>query len=126
VRAIDTYDEALKKFPSSFDLAYNKYARPCCPNNPVKLTSSRARVQYELTQHPRLVAQLPGTLTDLLKTALESSRLALSLNQDNADVLLYVHSDINDFISYTAVTLIYCGAMHHGALPSFSIYADGS
>jgi hypothetical protein len=48
----------------------------------------RARVQYELTQHPRLLAQLPGTLLDLLKTALESSRYALSLNQDNADVLL--------------------------------------
>ena len=26
VRAIDCYDEALKKFPTSFDLAYNKYA----------------------------------------------------------------------------------------------------
>jgi hypothetical protein len=24
VRAIDCYDEALKKFPASFDLAYNK------------------------------------------------------------------------------------------------------
>jgi hypothetical protein len=47
-------------------------------------------VQYELTQHPRLAAQLPGTLPDLLKTALESSRVALNLQQDNADVLLYV------------------------------------
>jgi hypothetical protein len=48
-------------------------------------------VLYELTQHPRLAAQLPGTLLDLLKIALESSRVALSLRQDNADVLLYVY-----------------------------------
>jgi hypothetical protein len=48
-------------------------------------------VQYELTQHPRLAAQLPGTSIDLLKTALESSRVALDLCQDNADVLLYVY-----------------------------------
>ncbi len=36
------------------------------------------------------MAQLPGSLLDLLKTALESSQYALSLRQDNADVLLYV------------------------------------
>ncbi|PBP24329.1 hypothetical protein BUE80_DR004650 [Diplocarpon rosae] len=70
VRAIDCYDKALKKFPTSFDLAYNK-----------------ARVQYELTQHPKLLKQLPGSLTDLLKTALDSSKYALSLNCENADVL---------------------------------------
>lgn len=70
IRAIDCYDEALKKFPSSFDLAYNK-----------------ARVQYELTQHPKLKDQLPGSLLDLLQTALESSRYALALKEDNADVL---------------------------------------
>lgn len=49
-------------------------------------------MQYELTQHPRLLEKLPGTLLELLKTALESSRYALNLNQDNADVLLYVFS----------------------------------
>ena len=27
-RAIDCYDEALKKFPTSFDLAYNKSVHP--------------------------------------------------------------------------------------------------
>ncbi|RDW83437.1 hypothetical protein BP5796_04928 [Coleophoma crateriformis] len=70
IRAIDTYDEALKKFPSSFDLAYNK-----------------ARVQYELTQHPKLLAQIPGPLVDLLNTALQSSRYALNVKQDNADAL---------------------------------------
>ncbi|KAF7881099.1 uncharacterized protein EAF02_006990 [Botrytis sinoallii] len=70
VRAIDNYEEALKKFPNSFDLAYN-----------------RARVLYELTQYPKLRAQLPGTLLDLLSAALEASRFALSLKQDNADIL---------------------------------------
>lgn len=71
VRAIENYDEALKRFPGSFDLAYNK-----------------ARVQYELTQHPRLASQLPGSVLELLKIALESSRVALNLKQDNCDVLL--------------------------------------
>ncbi|KAI9742795.1 MAG: hypothetical protein M1818_003524 [Claussenomyces sp. TS43310] len=69
-RAINTYDEGLGKFPKSFDLAYNK-----------------ARVQYELTQHPKLAARLAGPLPDLLRTALVASRYALHLNQDNADVL---------------------------------------
>jgi hypothetical protein len=52
------------------------------------LSTARARVQYELTQHPKLTAQLPGTLLELLRTALDSSRVALILNQDNADALL--------------------------------------
>ncbi|ESZ95136.1 hypothetical protein SBOR_4503 [Sclerotinia borealis F-4128] len=70
IRAVDNYEEALQKFPDSFDLAYNK-----------------ARVLYELTQYPKLAAQLPGTPLDLLATALEASRYALGLKQDNADVL---------------------------------------
>lgn len=49
----------------------------------------RARVLYELTQYPKLTAQLPGTPLDLLAAALEASRFALSLKQDNADILLY-------------------------------------
>ncbi|KFY44600.1 hypothetical protein V495_03367 [Pseudogymnoascus sp. VKM F-4514 (FW-929)] len=70
VRAIDTYEAGLAKFPDSFDLAYNK-----------------ARVQYEITQHPKLRGQLPGNLLDLLHVALESSRRALSLKQDDPDVI---------------------------------------
>ncbi|OBT52418.1 hypothetical protein VE04_06895 [Pseudogymnoascus sp. 24MN13] len=70
VRAIDTYEAGLTKFPDSFDLAYNK-----------------ARVQYEITQHPKLRGQLPGNLLDLLHVALESSRRALSLKQDDPDVI---------------------------------------
>ncbi|OBT40975.1 hypothetical protein VE00_09492 [Pseudogymnoascus sp. WSF 3629] len=70
IRAIDTYEAGLTKFPDSFDLAYNK-----------------ARVQYEITQHPKLRGQLPGNLLDLLHVALESSRRALSLKQDDPDVI---------------------------------------
>ncbi|KAH0555988.1 hypothetical protein GP486_006069 [Trichoglossum hirsutum] len=47
----------------------------------------RARVQYDITQHPALAAQIPASLVDLLRTALESHRVALRLQQENADVL---------------------------------------
>ncbi|KAF2501767.1 hypothetical protein BU16DRAFT_569671 [Lophium mytilinum] len=67
-RAIDAYDEGLKRFPKSFDLAYNK-----------------ANLEYQLTQDARLASQL-GDILDLLYGTLESHRLALNLNPDNADV----------------------------------------
>ncbi|KAF9885613.1 hypothetical protein FE257_012704 [Aspergillus nanangensis] len=70
MRAIATYDEGLKKFPQAFDLAYNK-----------------ARVQYEITQHPKLAAQLSAPLADVLRITLQSHREALTLDQDNADAL---------------------------------------
>ncbi|KAJ5482522.1 hypothetical protein N7475_001334 [Penicillium sp. IBT 31633x] len=70
MRAIANYDEGLQKHPGTFDLAYNK-----------------ARVQYEITQHPKLAAQLPAPQGELLQVALQSHRDALVLNQDNADVL---------------------------------------
>ncbi|PYH42774.1 uncharacterized protein BP01DRAFT_404501 [Aspergillus saccharolyticus JOP 1030-1] len=69
-RAISTYDEGLSKHPGAFDLAYNK-----------------ARVQYEVTQHPKLKAQLSAPLGDVLHEALESHRLALALEQDSSDAL---------------------------------------
>ncbi|KAG9241138.1 hypothetical protein BJ878DRAFT_522311 [Calycina marina] len=69
-RAIECYEEGLKKFPRSFDLAYNK-----------------SRVQFELTQHPKLCGQLVGAVSGHLEVALESSRYALKLKEDNADVL---------------------------------------
>ncbi|PMD13400.1 hypothetical protein NA56DRAFT_712151 [Hyaloscypha hepaticicola] len=81
VRAIDCYEEALKKFPYSFDLAYNK-----------------ARLQYELTQHPKLLQQLPGSLLELLQTAIESSRYALKLNGQNADVLFNTAQALTSFV----------------------------
>ncbi|KAJ5908028.1 hypothetical protein N7495_000710 [Penicillium taxi] len=70
MRAVTNYDEGLQKHPGAFDLAYNK-----------------ARVQYEITQHPKLAAQLPAPQADVLRTALESHRLALKLDQDNGNVL---------------------------------------
>ncbi|OJJ95541.1 hypothetical protein ASPACDRAFT_1860217 [Aspergillus aculeatus ATCC 16872] len=70
MRAINTYDEGLIKHPGAFDLAYNK-----------------ARVQYEITQHPKLKAQLSAPLADVLQEALDSHRVALALEQDNPDAL---------------------------------------
>lgn len=70
MRAITNYDDGLQKHPTAFDLAYNK-----------------ARVQYAITQHPKLAAQLPAPQTEILQVALQSHRDALSLDQDNADVL---------------------------------------
>ncbi|KAL8999499.1 MAG: hypothetical protein Q9169_001704 [Polycauliona sp. 2 TL-2023] len=70
LRALDDYENGLQRFADSFDLAYN-----------------RARLQYELAQQPRLTPYVPGGTFDLLKTALRSHRYALSINQDNADLL---------------------------------------
>ncbi|KAL2794166.1 hypothetical protein BJX66DRAFT_205334 [Aspergillus keveii] len=70
MRAITTYDEGLQRHPNAFDLAYNK-----------------ARVQYEVTQHPRLAAQLSAPLGEMLRVALQSHREALQLEQDNADAI---------------------------------------
>ncbi|TQB69346.1 hypothetical protein MPDQ_001966 [Monascus purpureus] len=70
MRAINNYDEGLRKYPHSFDLAYNK-----------------ARVQYAITQSPKLASQLPAPLLDLLQVALQSHRAAVELQQDNADAL---------------------------------------
>ena len=52
------------------------------------LTQSRARVQYQITQQPRLLAQNPAPLVDLLQVALDSHRYALQSRPDDADALL--------------------------------------
>ncbi|KAJ5105103.1 hypothetical protein NUU61_002450 [Penicillium alfredii] len=70
MRAIANYDDGLQKHPGAFDLVYNK-----------------ARVQYEITQHPKLAAQLPAPQTEILQIALQSHRDAIRLEQDNADAL---------------------------------------
>lgn len=59
-----------------------------CPNPVQGLTDKRARLQYGIAQQPRLQQNLPGSLVDLLRTALNSHRYALELNQANADLLL--------------------------------------
>ncbi|EXJ88232.1 hypothetical protein A1O1_05162 [Capronia coronata CBS 617.96] len=69
-KAIDVYDQGLRKFPNSLDLAYNK-----------------ARVLLEIATHPVLVRQLNAPLLEVLQQALEAHRYALSLDQDNPDTL---------------------------------------
>ena len=69
-RAVETYDQGLHLFPESLDLAYNK-----------------ARVQFEIVTHPRLLQKLEVPLLNGLEEALKSHRYALSLDPDNADTL---------------------------------------
>ncbi|KAI6246405.1 hypothetical protein HI914_05334 [Erysiphe necator] len=69
-RAIECYNEGLEKYQDSYDLAYNK-----------------SRVQFELTQHPKLLRLLPKTPLEHLEIALQSSKLALALSPDNPDIL---------------------------------------
>ena len=47
----------------------------------------RARVQYEITQHPKLSSQLLAPMLEILHIALKSHRDALNLQQDSADIL---------------------------------------
>lgn len=70
VRALEFYDKGLRRYPTNFDLAYNK-----------------ARLELEVTQHPALVAHIGVPLVDLLTQTLESHRYALRLNEENPDVL---------------------------------------
>ncbi len=53
-------------------------------------TTHRARIQYEVAQQPRLLEHLPTPVLDLLQVALGSHRYALRIENDNADLLLYV------------------------------------
>lgn len=68
-RAIDMYNEGLKRFPQSFDLAYNK-----------------ANLELNLTEDERIVSHL-GNRTALLEETLKSHRFAISLNPTNTDIL---------------------------------------
>jgi tetratricopeptide (TPR) repeat protein len=78
-RAIATYDEGLKKFPKSFDLAYNK-----------------ALLLYNITQEKRIVSRI-GPLLDVLKEALDAHKYALSIDQENADVLFNTAQVLTSF-----------------------------
>ncbi|KAI5242007.1 hypothetical protein E4T43_05094 [Aureobasidium subglaciale] len=70
VRAIEIYNNGLQRHPKDADLAYNK-----------------ARLEFELSQQPTLVANLAVPLLDFLQQALESHRYALRLNEELADIL---------------------------------------
>ena len=69
-RAIDIYDEGLKKFPRSLDLAYNK-----------------ARVLYEIATNPLTIKQLQTPLIDALEIALTAHQYASELDPDYPDTL---------------------------------------
>jgi tetratricopeptide (TPR) repeat protein len=70
LRAIEVYDQGLRRFPSSLDLAYNK-----------------ARVLLEIATHPALVKHLQAPILVVLQQALEAHHYALSLDQENSDTL---------------------------------------
>lgn len=67
-RAIDMYNEGLKRYPRSFDLAYNK-----------------ANLEYSITEDERIVSQF-GNRMALLEETLNSHRFAMSLNLTNTDI----------------------------------------
>ena len=70
LRALELYDQGLKRHRSNFDLAYNK-----------------ARLLLEISQQPALVEHVGLPLVDLLQQTLETHRYALKLNEEVPDVL---------------------------------------
>lgn len=74
-----TYIQGLSKYPKSFDLAYNK-----------------ALLLYHITQEKRISSQI-GSLLELLKEALDAHRFALSIDQDNPDVLFNTAQVLTSF-----------------------------
>ncbi|KAE8835350.1 hypothetical protein HRS9122_07620 [Pyrenophora teres f. teres] len=68
-RAIEAYSEGLKRYPRSFDLAYNK-----------------AHLQFVITEDERMISHF-GSKTALLQETLISHRFASSLNPTNIDIL---------------------------------------
>lgn len=51
---------------------------------------ARARLQYEIAQQPRLLAHLPDSSISPLQLALNAHIVARDIDQDNADLLLWV------------------------------------
>ncbi|KAK7543157.1 hypothetical protein IWX49DRAFT_575545 [Phyllosticta citricarpa] len=68
-RAIDAYAAGLSKYPTSFDLAYNK-----------------ALLEYEITQDARIAREFKHSRIDMLKQTLDSHLIASKLNPQNVDV----------------------------------------
>ena len=69
-RAINIYDEGLKKFPQSLDLAYNK-----------------ARVLYDIATNSLTIKQLQVPLIEALQVALTAHRYASELDPDYPETL---------------------------------------
>lgn len=51
---------------------------------------ARARLHYEIAQQPRLLAHVPDSSLSPLQLALDAHKVALGIDQDNADLLLWV------------------------------------
>lgn len=56
-----------------------------------------------MTQQPRLLVHLEKPLSELLQLALESHKLALKLDPDNADTLLWVAKQLWKHCAYVNV-----------------------
>lgn len=69
LRALEIYDKGLQKFPTNFDLAYNK-----------------ARLELEVSQSHEIVEKAGLDLEALLRQTLDSHRVALALDAENVDV----------------------------------------
>jgi hypothetical protein len=67
---VETYDQGLRSFPRSLDLAYNK-----------------ARVQLEVTTHPLLISHLQVPYLDALSETLTAHRYALNIDGDDPSTL---------------------------------------
>lgn len=78
-KAIAVYIEGLSRFPKSFDLAYNK-----------------ALLLYHIAQEKR-ITPLVGSVLELLKEALDAHRFALSIDQENPDVLFNTAQVLTSF-----------------------------
>lgn len=78
-KALTAYVEGLSRFPKSFDLAYNK-----------------ALLLYHITQEKR-ITPLVGSVLELLKEALDAHRFALSIDQENPDVLFNTAQVLTSF-----------------------------
>ncbi|KAF2274996.1 uncharacterized protein EI97DRAFT_84300 [Westerdykella ornata] len=68
-RAIDTYNTGLQRYPTSFDLAYNK-----------------ANLEYNMIQDEKIVPIL-GSRIDLLQETLRSHRFAMGLNPEIVEIV---------------------------------------
>ncbi|MCJ1462187.1 hypothetical protein MMC07_000787 [Pseudocyphellaria aurata] len=102
VRAIENYDAGLRKFPLSFDLAYNK-----------------ARLQYEIAQQPRLLVHLPDSSISPLQLALNAHKAARSIDQDNADLLFNTAQVLTSLAEASSESQMASDAVREEALGMF-------
>ncbi|KAF2192768.1 hypothetical protein K469DRAFT_554562 [Zopfia rhizophila CBS 207.26] len=101
-RAIDTYNDGLQRYPSSFDLAYNK-----------------ANLEYNMSEDDRIVALL-GNKIDLLEETLRSHRAAIALKPEDTDVLF----NTGQVLASLADTLLESGSQEATKAPTRSMLEE--